>query len=184
METQKRIMEDFKIARALFKRSPQENVVVLLKKKGKLLDYVFGRNIVTSAGDIYYAQKACTETPTNNYTDMYLCNAHVGNNAMVKTDNRANFTDIAGTNKTKSANYPRTSDPDTDNTGNGANICSWLFSYAAGDGNWAGIAYAYVTKNTPGASESLLCGISFNGTWAKDANTSAKVFVNHGENGV
>ena len=180
----KRTMKDLMIAQRLFKKNPDDNVVVLLQKGGKLLDYVFGKNIVTTTGDVYYAQKACGETPTNNYTDMYLCNNHVGANSMVKTDNRGNFTDIASTNKTKSANYPRTADPDTDNTGNGANIASWLFSYAAGDFNAANIGWAYITKNSPGASESLLCGITFSGTWTKDANTSAKVFVNHGENGV
>ena len=177
-------MADFKMAEALFKQHPDENAVAILRKGKDLVGFVFGKNIVTTTGDVYYAQKACGETPTNNYTDMYLCSAHVGNNTMVKTDNRANFTDIASTNKTKSANYPKTADNDTDNTGNGANIASWLFSYAAGDFNNASIAYAYVTKNAPGASESLLCGITFNGTWAKDANTSAKVFVNHAANGV
>jgi hypothetical protein len=177
-------MKDIRMAQKFLKKSPGDNVVVLLEKKGKLIDFVFGKNIVTSTGEIYYAQRSCNETPTNNYTDMYLCSAHVGNNSMVKTDNRSNFTDIGSTNKTKSANYPRTSDPDTDNTGNGANIASWLFSYAAGDFNASGIAYAYVTKNSPAANESLLCGITFNGNWTKDANTSAKVFVNHGQNGV
>ncbi len=173
---------DLKLAKALFKRNPEENALVILKRKNRVLGYVFGKNIVTSTGDIYYAQKACAETPTNNYTDMYL--ASNGPATPAKTDNRANYTDIASTNKTKSANYPRTADPDADNTGNGANVCSWLFSYAAGDGNWSGISHAYVTKNAPGASESLLCGIKFGANWAKDSNTSAKVFVNHGANGV
>jgi hypothetical protein len=175
-------MREIKLAQRLFDKMPEENIVVLLQKKDKLVNFVFGRNIVTSTGDIYYAQKACGETPTNNYTDMYLASA--GPATPAKTDNRANFTDIAGTNKTKSANYPRTADPDTDNTGNGANIASWLFSYAAGDGNWSGISHAYLTKNGPAANESLLCSIKFASNWAKDSNTSAKVFVNHGENGV
>jgi hypothetical protein len=175
-------MVDVELAKKLLRERPDDNAVVILRKDGKLINFAFGKNIVTSTGDIYYAQKACAETPTNNYTDMYLCSAGPGSPA--KTDNRANFTDIAGTNKTKSANYPRTADPDTDNTGNGANVASWLFSYSAGDGNWANISHAYVTKNTPGANESLLCGIKFAANWSKDSNTSAKVFVNHAANGV
>jgi hypothetical protein len=173
---------DLKLATSLFEQKPEENVVIILRKGKRLVDFVFGRNIVTTTGDVYYAQKACGETPTNNYTDMYLGSNGPAN--VAKTDNRANFTDIASSNKAKSANYPRTADPDTDNTGNGANIASWLFSYAAGDGNWAAITHAYVTKNAPGASESLLCSIKFAAGWAKDSNTSAKVFVNHAANGV
>ncbi len=176
-------MDDLRLAQMLFRKRPDQNVVVIKRsREGKLLDFVFGKNIVTSTGDIYYAQRGANESPTNAYQDLYL--ASNGPATPAKTDNRANFTDIASTNKTKSANYPRTSDPDTDNTGNGANVCSWLFSYAAGDGNWSGIGWAYLTKNAPGASESLLCSIKFGANWAKDSNTSAKVFVNHGANGV
>lgn len=175
-------MADFKMAEALFRQQPDENAVAILRKGKDLVGFVFGKNIVTTTGDVYYAQKACGETPTNNYTDMYLASA--GPATPAKTDNRANFTDVASSNKAKSANYPKTADNDTDNTGNGANIASWLFSYAAGDGNWANISHAYVTKNAPGASESLLCGIKFGANWSKDSNTSAKVFVNHAANGV
>jgi hypothetical protein len=184
MEGKRSIMRDFKLAKGLFEQQPDQNVLVVLKKGNRLLNFIFGKNIVTSTGDVHYAQRACNQALTNNYTDMYLCNNHVGANSMVKTDNRANFTDIAGTNKTKSANYPKAPDDDTDNTGNGANNISWAFNYAPGDGNWTGIGWAYVTKNSPAANESLLCGITFNGTWAKDSNTSAKVFVNHAANGV
>lgn len=171
-----------KVVRALFEKRPEQNVIVALHKGRKLLDFVFGENIVTTAGDIYYAQKACGESPTVEYADMYLGSA--GPATPAKNDNRADFTDIGDTNKAKSANYPRTADPDTDNTGNGANVASWLFSYAAGDGNWTGITHAYITKNTPAANESLLSSIKFGANWAKDSNTSAKIFVNHAENGV
>lgn len=182
MESKRSIMRDFKLAKSLFDQHPDQNVVVVLKKGNRLLDFIFGKNIVTTTGDVHYAQRACNQALTNNYTDMYLASA--GPATPAKTDNRSNFTDIASTNKTKSANYPKAPDDDTDNTGNGANNISWAFSYAAGDGNWSGIGWAYVTKNTPGASESLLCSIKFGANWAKDSNTSAKVFVNHAANGV
>lgn len=182
MESRRSIARDFRLARSLFEQHPDQNVLVVLKKGNRLLDFIFGKNIVTTTGDIHYAQRACNQALTNNYTDMYLGSA--GPATPAKTDNRANFTDIAGTNKTKSANYPMAPDTDPDNTGNGANNISWAFNYAAGDGNWSGIGWAYVTKNGPAANESLLCSIKFGANWAKDSNTSAKVFVNHAANGV
>ncbi len=183
MKQERGFVTDVKMAEALFRQRPDQNALVIRRdRSGKLLNYIFGKNIVTSTGDIYYAQRGANEAPTNAYTDMYLGSNGPGSPA--KTDNRANFTDISGSNKAKSANYPRTADPDTDNTGAGNNVCSWLFSYAAGDGNWSGISHAYITKNTPAANESLLCSIKFGANWAKDSNTGAKVFVNHGANGV
>ncbi len=174
--------KDLRYAKRLFRQKPQENVVVLLKRKNKVVDFVFGKNIVTLTGEIYYAQKACAESPTNNYADVYL--ASNGPATPAKGDNRGNFTDIASSNKAKSGGYPKSSDNDTDNTGAGNNVVSWLFSYAANDGNFAGIGWAYVTKNSPAANDNLLCSIKFGANWNKDGNTSAKVFVNHGQNGV
>jgi hypothetical protein len=175
---------ELRLASRLFakRRGSDENVLILLKRRNKIVDYIFGTNIVCSTGEIYYAQKACNEAPTNNYSDMYL--ASNGPATPAKTDNRGNFTDVAGSNKAKSGGYPKSSDNDTDNNGAGNNVISWLFSYAAGDGNWTGITHAYVTKNSPSANDNLLCSIKFAASWAKDSNTSAKVFVNHGENGV
>jgi len=183
MKTEERVMfRDMEMARRLFRQRPDQNVVVLLKKKKKLIDFVFGQNIVTTTGEIFYAQKACNESPTNAYTTMWL--ASNGPATPAKTDNRGNFTDIAASNKANSSGYPKSNDNDTDNTGTGNNVISWLFSYAANDGNFAGIGWCYVTKTANTANDSLLCSVKFAANWAKDSNTSAKVFVNHGENGV
>jgi hypothetical protein len=171
-----------KFIRALFEQNPKQNVIVATYKGRKLLDFVFGQNIVTTTGEIYYAQKACGESPTNAYLDMYL--GSNGPATPAKTDNRGNFTDIGSSNKANSAGYPKSNDNDTDNTGNGANTISWLFSYAANDGNFANIGWCYITKHSPAANDSLLCSVKFGANWNKDGNTSAKVFVNHAQNGV
>lgn len=171
-----------KVVRGLFERNPNQNVIVALHRGKKLLDFVFGQNIVTTTGEIYYAQKACNESPTNSYLDLYL--ASNGPATPAKTDNRGNFTDIASSNKANATGYPKSNDNDTDNTGNGANTISWLFSYAANDGNFAGIGWCYVTKHNAAANDSLLCSVKFGANWAKDSNTSAKIFVNHAQNGV
>jgi hypothetical protein len=165
-----------------FRRHPKNNVVVATYRGKKLMGLIPGTNIVTTTGEVYYAQRACTESPTNNYTTMWLASNGPGTPA--KTDNRGNFTDIASSNKANATNYPKSNDNDTDNTGAGANVISWLFSYAANDGNFANIGWCYVTKSGNTGNDSLLCSVKFGANWNKDSNTSAKVFVNHGENGV
>lgn len=171
-----------KVIRALFEKNPSQNVIVALHRGKKLIDFVFGENIVCTTGEVYYAQRACGESPTNNYVTMWL--ASNGPVTPAKTDNRGNFTDIAGSNKANSTGYPKSNDNDTDNTGNGANTVSWLFSYNAADGNWTPIGWCYITRTGNTANDNLLCSVKFAANWAKDSNTSAKVFVNHAQNGV
>ncbi len=171
-----------KIILPMLQRDRDKNVGVVLFSKGKIIEILFGKNIVTNAGDTYYAQKACGESPGHAFADMYLASA--GPATPIKTDTRNEFTDIAGTNKAKTATYPKTADGDADNTGAGVDVVSWLFSYLTSDGNWTGITHAYITINTPDVDDDLLCSIIFGASWVKDANTSAKVFVNHTANGV
>lgn len=184
METQREMKRDMDLATRLFqrRRSSEDNALVILRRRGRLVDYVFGRNIVTSTGEIYYAQKACNEAPTNAYVMMWL--ASNGPATPAKTDNRGNFTDIAASNKANATGYPKSNDNDTDNNGAGNNVISWLFSYAANDGNFAGIGWIYVTRTGNTANDNLLCSVKFGANWNKDGNTSAKVFINHGANGV
>ena len=176
-----------KFIHALFRQDPKQNVVVALYKGKTFLDFVMGTNIVATKGEIYYAQRACGEAPTpNNFTTLWLCSGRGGNanGAPAKTDNRGNYNDIAASSKANSTNYPKSNDNDTDNTGASNNTISWLFSYAAGDGNFAAISHCYVTNTANTANDNLLCGVLFAAPWAKDSNTSAKVFINHAANGV
>ncbi len=175
-----------KYIRALFERNPKQNVVIALHKGKKILDFVFGENVVTSVGEIYYAQRCANESPTNAFVTMWLCTGRGGNanGVPAKSDNRGNYNDITASNKANSTNYPKSNDNDTDNTGASNNTVSWLFSYAAGDGNFASISHCYITKTGNTANDVLLCAVKFSSAWNKDSNTSAKVFVNHAANGV
>ena len=173
---------NLKLIHSILKRHLNQNVAVVLFSGNKIIDVIFGENIVTDAGDEYYAQKACTETPTHVFSDMYLASAGPGTPA--KGDLRSAFTDISGSAKAKTSGYPKTNDADADNPGMTTDTMTWLFSYTSGDGNWSGITHAYVTINAPGAAEHLLSSIKFAATWAKDSSTSAKIFVNHTELGV
>lgn len=147
-------------------------------------------NIVTDAGDKYYAQKAVGETPTDAFARLYLSTVNWDVTHPSKTsvsDNIASM--IAGTEKAATATYPKTNDGDTDNTGAGVDVVTWLFSYTKADFNDADIdagAIAAAAVTSWGASagtHNVLTAFDLT-TFAKTANDTLKVFVNHTMNGV
>lgn len=158
---------------------------VLGTPEGKL--FISTHNLVTTRGDLYYAQKAAGETPTNTFTTLYLSSLPC-NTTISKANTSDDLPDIrvatGSTSKNVSASYPRTSDPDSDNTGSGANVISWLFSYTTGDfddPSVEGAAIAEYGVNSWGANastHSLLTLFNFV-AFQKANNATLKVFVNH-----
>ncbi len=132
-------------------------------------------NIVTDAGDLYYAQLGAEEASTNAFGVHEMQTAGTPG----KAANRSGFTAIASSEKAHFAAYPQTNDGDGDNTGAGTDIVTYLVSYLKGDFNDAGITHGIITNVTPGASEPLLTGYAFSGSFGKTADDTLKVFVNH-----
>lgn len=137
-------------------------------------------NIVTNDGDVYYATQMANGSPANTFNTHELGSAGTPG----KTANRSNFTAIGSTQKTNSATYPKVNDGDSDNTGSGVDICTHLAEYAKADFNATSITHGWITNPTPGASEVLLTGYAFSAGFAKTADDTLKVFVNHEALGV
>lgn len=161
------------------------NVLLILgKPEGKVLHAA--HNIITDAGDIYYAQKACGETPTNAFGYLKLSTANWGSTPGKTTNSGDVASQISGSSKAPTATYPLTNDADSDNTGAGTDIVTWAYSYTKADFNDADIDAGAIT--TSGASlgtgtSALLTAFDLT-TFAKTANDTLKVFVNHTMNGV
>ena len=143
-------------------------------------------NIVTDAGDIYYAQRGAGETPTNAFGIMELTTGREVAAAPAKTDDRGNYDTlaIAGTQKAFDATYPKSNDADADNTGAGADVTTYLASYTKADFSNGAVSHGIITNVTPGAAEPILSGFQFAAPFAKTADDTLKVFVNHQKNGV
>lgn len=156
----------------------QNILAVLCRPDGKLL--IPAANIVTDAGDLFYAQLMASEATTNTFTTHELGSAGTPGKAAI----RSGFTIIASTEKLESASYPRTNDPDADNTGAGTDIRTTLASYTKADFNDPAITHGIVTNPTPAAGEPLLTGYAFGASFGKTANDTLKVFVNHESLGV
>ncbi len=152
-------------------------LVLTAERTGKKR-YIWGRNIVTTAGNTWYAQSACGQAPTNTFASLYLATAGPATPGV--TDNYGSFTVQAGSEKAKTAGYPQSPDADADNTGDGATIVSWAFAYTTGDGPFnTAITHSFIAKASAGGTDPILNSYKWAASWTKDASTSAKVFANH-----
>jgi hypothetical protein len=166
---------------------PRNNnvIAVLGTPAGKLC--IPGRNTVTDAGDIFYAQQGCSESPTNDWTAataiMELCTA----GTPAKGADRSDFTTVSATQKifVATPDYPLTNDVDADNSGTtGTDVVTYLTSWTKGDFTQSGITHGIITNGTPGTAEPILTGYVFGASFNKTADDTLKVFVNHQMNGV
>lgn len=140
-------------------------------------------NIITDAGDTYYAQKAAGEVATNAFDQLELGSTATPSTS--KTSTTDSITLIASTAKAVKSGYPQTSDPDADNTGDGADVVTWTFEYAAGDFNHAAITEGIISVNGHGAAAPVLTHFAFSGgAFEKTASDTLKVIINHTFNGV
>ncbi len=140
-----------------------------------------GLNIVSNAGDLYYAQLGAGEAVTNDFAAGGL---RLGddNTAPVKTDaDVTNF--LAGTGHAVDATYPQTDDGDGDNSGAGTDVVTYRYSYTTAQGNANGIIEGAIVDNivTPTVA---LTHFLFAAAFNKTASDTLKVFVNHTMNGV
>jgi len=153
------------------------NIVCVLENRDTGRKRIFkSNNIVTDAGDLYYAQLGASEAPTNAFGIMELGSA--GTAPLKSSDRSAVTTKIASSQKAFDATYPKTNDGDADNTGAGVDVVSYLVSYASGEANDAAIDRVIITNVTPGATEPLLMYATLT-AFAKTSSDTLKMFVNH-----
>jgi hypothetical protein len=138
-------------------------------------------NLVSTAGELHYAQLIAQATPTNAFGVTELASAVPVTPAA--GDDRSDYTIIASSEKAHSAGYPKINDTDADNSGKGADVYTFKNEWTAADGNWADIDGGIITNASPGASEAILTGFTIS-NFAKDSSTALTLWVNHAPTGV
>lgn len=179
-----------KLTTDLFRRNPLREgvqvagqILALLthQPSGEILK-IRGLNIVTNDGDVYYAQSAVAETPTDDF-DAAAAGFRLGTSATAptKTDTDVTTENSAGR-KATDATYPQTDDQDADNTGAGTDIVTWRVSYTVSEANITGIQEGAIVdeRTTPTAALTHFLMTSF----TKTSSDTLKIFVNHTMNGV
>lgn len=138
-----------------------------------------GINIVTNAGDVWYAQRAGGETVSN---DFLHANAglRLGNDDTAPTKSDTDVTAfLSGTAIARDSGYPKTDDDDARNESDAdVNVLTWRYSYGTSDGNASGIIEGAIVDNrtTPTAA---LTHFLFAEAFSKTTSDSLTVFVNH-----
>lgn len=161
------------------------NVIAILEdQKSGLLRVHRTHNIITDAGDTYYAQVAAGETPTNDFDSLWL--GDVSSSAPAKGNDSDDLNFITSTAKTVKSTYPKTNDTgDTDNTGDGPDVVTWTFEYATGDFTHSAITDGMIGVGAYGAAEPAMTHFEFTGgAFEKTADDTLKVIINHTFTGV
>lgn len=165
----------------------RHNVLVVHERADGVRRLITTHNIITDAGDIYYAQKAMGESPTNTFNRLAFGTGKTATWAKSGSASQyGNLTGaIAGSIKAPAATYPKTNDGDAANTGAGANVMTWLASYTSSDFTSATpVTDGVVTITSPVSGSAILTGFTLGTSFTIASGDSVKVFVNHTQLGV
>lgn len=150
--------------------------------------FLHGHNLITDDGDLYYAQQAAGESPTNDFSSANG-RQELGNGTQ-GTPNKTNtysalIGPVTASRKIIDATYPKTNDGDSDNTGSGVDIVTWLTSWTKADFNSVGLSGGVVhnAAGSPAGGSVLLTYWTIT-AFDKTADDTLKVFINHEFRGV
>ena len=135
---------------------------------------------------MFYAKLGAGETPSAN-EDFENGRMELNNPAsadtLLKTDDYSDvLTPITASRKIFTALYPRTADPDGDNSGSGVDVVSYLTDWLTTDFADGGttIKGGMIHDNVaPTANTQILTHYSFGTPFNKTSSDTLKVFVNH-----
>ena len=120
---------------------PKNNICVVLKKDNGSKHWFYGSNIVTNDGDIYYAKRACGESPASNENFGAIASGAGATcilqnpssaDSLAKADAYGQVSNpivTSGAQKDCTSAYPKTNDGDSDNTGAGTDVVTYKFAW-------------------------------------------------------
>lgn len=153
-------------------------VAVLTRADGSIERY-HGLNIVTNAGDQYYAQLTAGESPTKDFkASVAGLRLGTGIDPVEKGDLDVTAF-LAGSAHVRDAGYPKTDDDDPNNEVDaGPNVLTWRYSYLTSEGNGLDISEGGIAddRTTPTV---LLNHFLFDAPFPKTSADTLAVSVNH-----
>jgi hypothetical protein len=153
------------------------------------------KNIITDAGDLFYAERSVKTAIPTNFVDgsgdwdgifeLYADNATAPGKANNRSTGFSGGAFVASSQQAPEATYPKINDTgDADNTGDGPDITTYTVVYTKGTLNDTGIDDVFITNPSHGATEAILFHADGLGTLTITTNDSLKIIVNHQFNGV
>lgn len=144
-------MAEVKASAVVDKSKPREvnrvkETIVLVTKDAEtgqtLSVQEVGPNIVTNAGDLYYAQRGAASVPTYTFNLGEFVVAYSYTRTVAVHGKTCTFGRFAGFvtygysgRKTFESGYPKTNDTDTDNTGKGTDVVTYKVIYGTSEAN-------------------------------------------------
>ena len=161
-------------------------IVVRDVKTGLIHQYVKHDNLITTAGEVYYAEKGATGSATDFVDGTGAFNGQItvgtAGNTPAATSTHGDLTTIpTGGSQTMDSTYPRTSDPDVDNPGTvGPAVITYRASYGTSEGNGT-IDRVAVTDSLAATGSALIAyaELSTASIVVKTNTQTMKVFCNH-----
>lgn len=157
-------------------------VYAVLERGDGTTEVYEAKNIITDAGDTYYAEQGANEPPTNFATTAGVFTGIVGVATAGTPGKSATYADVtpaSGGEDSPDSGYPQTNDPDGDNPGTVAtDVITYRVSYATGEANDP-LTHAYVTEASPTTASPLLSVVAFSPGFTKTSSDTLKVYVNH-----
>jgi hypothetical protein len=162
-------------------------IVAVLQKASGEVEVHETKNIVTTAGDTYYAQRGAGTTPTNfNSAGTFNGKAFLSQ-ATATPAKSDNYSTISGTiqntgGTSVASTYPKTNDGDVDNTGAGVSVVTYLYTFSTGAA-YTGVTDVSIAGSAPTGTDPLLMRAKFASSFTKATTDTLKVFINHTMNG-
>jgi len=164
------------------------NVLLVLQDAatGRVEKVVEAKNIVTTSGNQYYAEKSAGQTPamTFNKGKLTIASSYKSTETNTRTYGDFVLTTFNGTQSFDSG-YPKTSDTDTDNTGSGATVVTYRRTYTTSQGNITikalGVSRFGATTTAAVSLRKLLNYITLSSAQfvTKTSSQTLKAFINH-----
>lgn len=141
-------------------------------------------NIVTDAGDLFYAQRSSQEVPVNLFHLGGLILGTAGNTPS-KSSIYSDITSIIPSSfKNLEPGYPKRNDTDISNTGANIDSITYKFKYLSNEVNSANINRLAITVQNPTGSSQLLMYSVLPAPITKTNGMVLTIFINHNFKGV
>lgn len=164
------------------KTQNKENVIAIVRdKNGNVKSINKSKNIVTNAGDLFYAEMGCGTSPTNAFANCFL---GTGAGAEDKADDFGDLTLIANTEKAPTATYPKVNDQSADNTGKATDSITYKYEWTAANFNAASIVCGVIAVASATGTDPVLTRFKFTSAFEKTATDTLTLYVNHNFLGV
>ena len=164
------------------KELPEFNIIAIVQDKfGKVKTIAHAKNIVTNAGDEFYAQLGAEETPDNVFAE---CQLGTGSTAEDKTDDWSDLTLIASSEKALTATYPKADDQSADNTGKALDSVTYKYEWTGADFNDSAIYEGIICVTGASGTDPILTRWVWGAAFEKTASDTLTLYVNHNFLGV